>query len=88
MTQPLGYAERSSAAALPANVRGWPLLAPNMLAVIVLFIPLHGGDAPINAVADYAKYMVRGRGQRPGPMTWDAMITGPAARRSLPIIPG
>jgi len=74
---PLGYAERSSTGALPANLRAVALLVPNVLAVMVLFLPMRGGSAPIDAIVDYVRELIRSGRQPRGSMTWDALVTGP-----------
>jgi hypothetical protein len=74
---PLGYADGSSAAALPAHVRATPLLAPNLIALLVLFLPQLDGKSPLGPVFQYATQLIRTRGQPSSNVTWEAMITGP-----------
>src|SRR5688500_17264784 len=72
----LGYAGDSSIVAIPANLRASPLLLPNVLAAAVLFLHLHGSDAPIEPIIDYARQLLR-LGPPSATSTWEAMITGP-----------
>jgi len=74
----LGYAHDPSAPpALPAAVSAWPLLVPNVIAIVVLFLPLHSSSPPIGPVADYARETFRTHGHAAGHFRWDALITGP-----------
>src|SRR4051812_19528193 len=74
---PLGYAESSSAPALPKRVRATPLLAPNLLALLVLFLPLLSAETPLAPVERYVRELIGSRAQPHGNVRWEAMITGP-----------
>jgi len=74
---PLGYAESASTATLPQHIRATPLLAPNLLALLVLFLPLLSGETPLAPVERYVRELVRTRAQPHGSVRWEAMITGP-----------
>jgi hypothetical protein len=73
----LNYAGEASAVGLSAAVRATPLVIPNLIAVCLLFMPLHSGGPPVDSVINYARLLVRLRGQPGGGATWEALITGP-----------
>jgi hypothetical protein len=76
-TTTLGYAREASNAATPVGVRPTALAVPNLIAVSVLFMPMHGGGAPIESVVAYAELLMRLRAAPGDPPTWEALITGP-----------
>src|SRR5689334_8192773 len=70
---PLAYAH---GAPLPlANVRPLLLLLPNLLAVVVLFLPISYDDPPIKPILQYAERHVLKQNVRSD--IWEAFITGP-----------
>ena len=76
-TTPLGYAESASPAALPSQIRAWPLLVPNVMTLSILFLPLVNGEGPIAPVFRYVAYWFRNHRYPPSGFTWEAMITAP-----------
>ena len=74
---PLGYAGSSSTGALPQHIRATPLLVPNLLALLVLFLPLLSGETPLAPVERYAGELISKRAQPQNHVKWDALITGP-----------
>jgi len=70
----LAYAQvPANAAAL--RVRPFALLLPNLLAVVVLFLPMSSNDAPIGPIVEYVRHHVFKQNIRSD--IWEAFITGP-----------
>jgi hypothetical protein len=60
---------------LPAGLRPTPLLIPNVIALIVLVLPIHNDDTPLSPILDWVARL--GSGGGPSLLLMDALLTGP-----------
>jgi hypothetical protein len=70
----LAYAHGPAHAAV-LRVRPFALLVPNLLAVVVLFLPISGNDGPLGPIMEYVRRHVLKENIRSD--IWEAFITGP-----------